>query len=58
MTERKYKNNVVIPLPLKIHQGNGLKLLHKRNKNSKPQHPRESLLQGIQDTRKVIGGRM
>ncbi|ETZ07525.1 hypothetical protein P618_200286 [Holospora obtusa F1] len=52
VTGRKYKNNTVVPLPRKIHQAEVRKLIHKRNEQKpKPQHPRESLLQGIQDTR-------
>ncbi|WP_165780589.1 hypothetical protein, partial [Holospora curviuscula] len=49
VTGRKYKNNAVIPLPLKLHQAQGLKLIHRRNRLSKPNNPRESLLQGVQD---------
>ncbi|PPE04292.1 hypothetical protein HCUR_00483 [Holospora curviuscula] len=54
VTGRKYKNNAVIPLPKKIHKAQGRKLIHKRNETFKPQNPRESLLQGIQDTRQGL----
>ncbi|PPE05556.1 hypothetical protein HCUR_00202 [Holospora curviuscula] len=54
VTGRKYKNNTVIPLPKKIHKAQGRKLIHKRNEAFKPQNPRESLLQGVQDTRQGL----
>ncbi|WP_243397256.1 hypothetical protein, partial [Holospora curviuscula] len=54
VTGKQYKNNAVIPLPLKLHQAQNRKVMHKRNETLKPQNPRESLLQGVQDTRQGL----
>ncbi|GAJ45712.1 hypothetical protein HE1_00021 [Holospora elegans E1] len=50
-TGKQYKNNVVIPLPRKIHQKDNREFMHERNEQNKPQNPRESLAQGVNDTR-------
>ena len=54
VTGRKYKNNAVIPLPKTLHQAENRKIMHKRNEQIKPENPRESLLQGVQDTRQGL----
>jgi hypothetical protein len=51
VTGRVYKNKPAIPLPKDLHQSKGRKLIHKNNEASFPDHPRESLAQGIRDTR-------